>query len=200
MSNNNIIIEQESLDLDEKKRSLIRDLEALKSRVENEIPTEIPVATAPATYDTNNKTFDSSMQSQMIVPPSSLVQDSYSFSAKKELSQSFALKVIGLTLIVVAAIMSYFLFNPNYLNINSLSASSIFFLVLPLILILVLIVYILLIERHHAKKASEHRNLSLKHSLLDVYLREIPKNDSDNIKVELAKYLFTNISKDNKTN
>ncbi|MDR2007972.1 MAG: hypothetical protein LBQ34_03250 [Alphaproteobacteria bacterium] len=197
MDNNNVIIEQESVDLDEKKRSLIRDLEALKTRVEKEIPTEIPVATAPAAYNTTN-THNNDMQSQMIIPPSSMIEDSYSFSAKKEHSQSFAFKVIGLTLIIVAAIMSYFLFNPSFLNIDSLSGGSLFFLILPLILILALIAYILVIERRHAKKAQEHRNLSLKHSLLDVYLREIPKNDSDTIKVELAKYLFTNISKDNK--
>ena len=79
-----------------------------------------------------------------------------------------------------------------------MSTASIFFLMVPLILILALIVYILVIERSYSKRAAEHRNLSLKHSLLDVYLREIPRNDSDNIKVELAKYLFTNISKDNK--
>ncbi|MCL2566838.1 MAG: hypothetical protein FWE18_01910 [Alphaproteobacteria bacterium] len=195
--NNNIIIEQESVDLDEKKRSLIRDLEALKSKVEKEIPTEIPSAAPAAAYNANNS---NNMQQQMIVPPSSLVEDSYSFSARKEHSQSFALKVIGLTLTIVVAIMSYFLFNPNYLNITGLSAGQIFFLVLPLVLILILIVYILLIERFHAKKAAEHRNLSLKHSLLDVYLREIPRGDSDSIKVELAKYLFTNISKDNNSN
>lgn len=195
MSNNdnNIVIEQESLNLDEKKQSLIRDLEALKSRVENEIPTSTPTTT----YNTANKQQFSDDMQQMLVP-SSLIKDSYSFSAKKDDSQSWALKIIGLTLIVVAAVMSYFLFHPSYLNITDLSSGSIFFLMLPLLLVLALIVYILVIERSYSKRAADHRNLSLKHSLLDVYLREIPKNDSDNIKVELAKYLFTNISKDNK--
>ncbi len=192
MSNNNIIIEQENLDLDEKKKSLIRDLEALKSRVEKEIP-----ASTPVNYNTTTKEhFNDDMNGLLV--PSSLVKDSYSSSAKKEYSQSGLLKIMGFTLIIVASIISYLLFNPSYLNIAELSTASIFFLMVPLVLILALIVYILVIERSYAKRAAEHRNLSLKHSLLDVYLREIPRNDSDNIKVELAKYLFTNISKDNK--
>ena len=67
----------------------------MKSRVENEIP-----ASSPANYNTVAKENFNNNDMQHGLVPSSLVKDSYSFSAKKEYSQSWILKIMGLTFII----------------------------------------------------------------------------------------------------
>ena len=119
--------------------------------------------------------------------------NNFNASSNKEYSSFWILRVLISVLILTMSVVSYFLFNPILAKVN-VSNMEIFFRSLPMIMTFTLIVYYVFMEKQHFKRATLHKDLSLKLSLLDMYLMDVPKNESDLIKVELAKYFFHSIS------
>ena len=141
----------------------------------------------------NEITKETTSLSNMLSNYSSVFNNFYS-SSKKEYNSFWLLRAFVSVLILALAWLSYVLFDPILAKVN-VSSGEVFIRTLPMFITFALVVYYIFMEKQHFKRSLSHKDLSLKLSLLDTYLIDIPKNEADLIKIELAKYFFNSISK-----
>lgn len=121
------------------------------------------------------------------------MSESYATSATTEMKSAWLMRGAIVSLMVAISLFTYFFLLPNLKVTSTQNIFSICVTFIPFIIALGLVIYLLYMERHHTNKAINHKDLSLKMSMLGAYLKEIPQEDADLLKVEISRFLFNSL-------
>jgi len=145
------------------------------------------------TFDQNHKLLMEANNIKRILGAYGTMSESYAASADTEIKSAWLMRGAIVSLMVAISLFTYFFLLPSLKATGAQNVFSICVTFIPFVIALGLVVYLLYMERNHTSKAANHKDLSLKMSMLAAYLKEIPQEDADLLKVEISRFLFNSL-------
>lgn len=145
------------------------------------------------TFDENHKLLMEANNIKRILGAYGSMSESYATSAEIEMKSAWLMRGAIVSLMVAISLFTYFFLLPTLKVASTQNVFTIYVTFIPFVIALGLVIYLLYMERNHTSKAINHKDLSLKMSMLGAYLKEIPQEDADLLKVEISRFLFNSL-------